>query len=197
MNYTFDALAPGYTRKLFNLELNADQAPALFARAKIILDRSYKADPDGEVTKATAVPRLWWTASFERESSSDYHTNPAQGDPWNIRAVHIPKNGPFNSWFEAAIAAYTLDGTNKVGHGNWTWQRSCFEGEKFNGWGPRNHGRDTGYLWSWSNQYSGGKYVADGVWSPTAVDKQAGMIPLMKAMLSLDGSLALDNEYPR
>jgi hypothetical protein len=38
------------------------------------------------------------------------------------------------------------------------------------------------YLWSFSNQYSSGKYVADGRWSDTAVSKQAGAAVLLRRM---------------
>jgi hypothetical protein len=84
----------------------------------------------------------------------------------------------------------------------WTWPRACFEGELFNGFGPRAHGRPTGYLWSWTNIYTGGKYVADGKWDPDHVDEQCGMVPMMAALLrlsagrSLDSSLALADAPP-
>jgi lysozyme family protein len=84
----------------------------------------------------------------------------------------------------------------------WTWARACYEGELFNGFGPRAHGRRTGYLWSWTNIYTGGKYVADGKWDPDTQDQQCGMVPMMAALLRasrsmrLDGSLALADAPP-
>jgi lysozyme family protein len=78
----------------------------------------------------------------------------------------------------------------------WTWTRACYEGELFNGFGPRAHGRRTGYLWSWTNIYTGGKYVADGKWDPDHVDEQCGMVPMMAALLRLDSSLALADAPP-
>jgi Putative peptidoglycan binding domain len=82
------------------------------------------------------------------------------------------------------------------GEGQWTWPRACYEGELFNGFGPRAHGRHTGYLWSWTNIYTGGKYVADGKWDPDAQDQQCGMAPMMAALLRLDGALALADAPP-
>jgi hypothetical protein len=52
-------------------------------------------------------------------------------------------------------------------------------------------GRKTGYLWSGSNIYTGGKYVSDGVWSSSAEDEQLGIVPMAKRMVELDPSLDL------
>src|SRR5262249_24093908 len=56
--------------------------------------------------------------------------------------------------------------------------------EEYNGFGYRLYHPDvlTPYLWSFSNQYSGGKYVADGTWSPTAKSKQCGAAVLLRRM---------------
>ena|SRR3984957_1064585 len=193
---TFAALTGEYTRRLIAMKINEDQQEELTARVKVILTRATAHD-QGQVTAATGIPKLWWMASFERESSSDYSTNPAQGDPWDRKSTHVPRGmGPYENWYSAAIAAYDMSGLNKVGAENWTWEQGCYRGEAFNGFGPRQHGRATGYLWSWSNQYNGGKYIADGIWSSSAVDQQCGMIPLMVEMLRQDPSLALVNPYP-
>ena len=196
MTYSFASLSGEYTRRLGDMVINADQLTECMERAKVILERANEHD-QGQVTAATGVPKIWWIASFERESSSNYTTSPAQGDPINRPSTHIPRGlGPYANWFDAAIEAYRLDHFDKIGKGNWTWEMACYKGESFNGFGPRNHGRATGYLWSWSNQYNGGKYVRDGVWSSSAVDGQCGMIPLMKCLLQLDSSLRLDSDAP-
>ncbi|MGH7884097.1 MAG: hypothetical protein ACRENO_00220, partial [Thermodesulfobacteriota bacterium] len=38
------------------------------------------------------------------------------------------------------------------------------------------------YLWSCSNHYSSGKYIADGTWSDTAVSKQIGAAVLIRRL---------------
>ena len=70
----------------------------------------------------------------------------------------------------------------------WTPARACYEIEKFNGFGYRNHHRQvkSPYLWSFSNHYACGKYVADGRFSTDAVDAQCGAIPLLKRIMELD-----------
>lgn len=196
MNDTFAALQGEYSTLLGAMVINADQETELTARAKVILARA-NAEDFASVIAATGVPKLWAIASFERESSSDYADSPAQGDPWNRVSVNVPRGiGPYSSWAQAAIAAYRIDHLDQVGAGNWTWARACYEGELFNGFGPRDHGKHTGYLWSWSNIYSGGKYIADDDWSASAIDQQCGMVPMMAALLRLDPSLALADVLP-
>jgi hypothetical protein len=112
-------------------------------------------------------------------------------------SVDVPRGlGPYQDWGDACVAAYGIDQLDKVGAPDWTWTRSCYEGELYNGFGPRAHGRRTGYLWSWTNIYTGGKYVADGKWDPDTQDQQCGMVAMMTALLHLDTSLALVDALP-
>jgi lysozyme family protein len=190
MQHPFNALAGEYTALLAAMTIDADRVGQLQDRAKIILDRAARQDYAGAVAK-TGVPQLWGMASFERESGSDYSRSPAQGDRWDRVSTHVPRGlGPYRSWADAAVAAYRIDHLDQVAAGNWTWARACYEGELFNGFGPRGHGRHTGYLWAGTNIYTGGKYVEDGVWDPDAHDRQFGIVPLMAALLRLDPPLA-------
>jgi lysozyme family protein len=67
---------------------------------------------------------------------------------------------------------------------DWSIEGILFQLEAYNGWGYRNHhGINTPYLWSGSNQYTSGKYVADGKFDPTAVSKQIGGALLLKYLL--------------
>jgi peptidoglycan hydrolase-like protein with peptidoglycan-binding domain len=45
------------------------------------------------------------------------------------------------------------------------------------------------YLWSFSNNYECGKYVADGRFDAGAVDRQCGAMPILKRMMELDSSI--------
>lgn len=198
MQHPFNVLAPEYTSLLAAMKINTSRASQLSSRADAILGlASHHADEWAEVFATTAVPKLWGLASFERESGSDYACSPAQGDRWDRRSIHVPSGlGPYPNWGASCVAAYRIDHLDLIGEKGWTWDRACYDGELFNGFGPRNHGRHTGYLWAWSNIYTGGKYVSDGVWSPTTFDQQCGMAPLMMEMLRLDPSLALADGWP-
>lgn len=181
MSYAFAALAAEYESLLPRMVINASRLRTFEASAQRCLDlaKTHLVEWDA-VKAATGVNIGWGISSFERESSSDYRCNPAQGDLWSRRSVHVPAGrGPFSSWGASCIDAYHIDHLETVGANGWTWPRCCYEGELFNGFGPRMHGRHTAYLWAGTNIYDGGKYVADGVWSSTAMDTQLGMIPLL------------------
>jgi lysozyme family protein len=196
MTFPFAALASEYTRLLGAMVIEPRYARELETRCKVILTRAAQQNY-AQCVAVTGVPQLWAMASFERESSSDYACSPAQGDRWDRISTHVPRGlGPYQSWAQSAIAAYRIDRLDKVGHADWTWARACYEGELFNGFGPRMHGRHTGYLWAWSNVYNGGKYVSDGVWDAEAWDQQCGMVPLMVTLLRLQPSLALADAFP-
>lgn len=189
----FAALRAEYSALLARMRIT--RAPAVEnAAQKLIrfIDAGrYKAGCD-----ATGVPQIVAAASFEREASSNFSLNPAQGAPLHQRSTIIPHNGPFATWTEAQIAAYQIDDLDKVGAANWSWEIACYYEERFNGFGPRNHGRHTGYLWAGSNIYTGGKYVSDGVWDPGAIDQQLGVIPMMKRIVELRPDLALPIPFP-
>jgi len=197
MTHPFAILAPEYTALLAAMRLDPKREHELTVRAAAVLALGQAhSDEWAEVKAKTGVPQLWGLASFERESGSDYSRSPAQGDRWDRVSVNVPRGlGPYRCWGDACVAAYAIDKLDEVGTG-WTWPRACYEGELFNGFGPRAHGRHTGYLWAWTNVYTGGKYVADGKWDPGHVDEQCGMVPMMAALLRLDASLALADALP-
>lgn len=145
-----------------------------------------------QVTAANGVPVIFIGPSFEREASSNFNLNPAQGSSLHRISKIIPHNGPFPTWFAAAIAAYHLNGLDRVGAGNWSWELICFYGELFNGEGYRDyHHMHSPYLWGGTNIQTKGKYTSDGQFDPNEMDPQLGIIPLARRMVELDASLAL------
>ena len=60
--------------------------------------------------------------------------------------------------------------------------------EAYNGFGYRRVGRATPDLWSFSNLYSSGKFVADGHFEPKARSQQCGAAVMLK-LLDLAGDL--------
>ena len=58
-----------------------------------------------------------------------------------------------------------------------------FKLEANNGFGYRRKGINTPYLWSFTNHYRKGKYIADGKYSTEAVSKQVGAAILLKLLL--------------
>jgi len=185
MDLTFDALKSDYQTDLANMTLNSpQQAQAQAVAKKLLADKArFMA-----VQSGCGVPALWLMPTFEREgpSFSDYFGN---GDPLDKVTTDVPKGrGPFATWEAGCIDALTLDHVTECVA--WTWEAALYEWEKWNGFGPREHGRPSGYLWSGTSIYKGGKYVSDGVWSPGTWDQQLGTVIVARAIAALDSEIA-------
>ena len=132
------------------------------------------------------------------ESSLNFNTHLHNGDPLSARTTRVPAGRPsFGSppykWKESAIDALEYNGT-----ANWTdWSVAgiCYRFERYNGWGYRKFRSPvkSPYLWSFSNHYTKGKYVADGKWDSNAVSQQCGACILMKRM-EQRGLISLDDD---
>lgn len=148
-----------------------------------------------EVESATAVP--WFVVGLihAMEAGLNFKCHLHNGDPLSARTRQVPRGRPVAgtppfAWKDSAIDAIQYDGLDKVRE--WPIERICFELEKFNGWGYLQHHSEvnTPYLWSGSNHYARGKYVADGQWSSTAVSGQSGAMPILKRITELDSQVA-------
>jgi lysozyme family protein len=189
MQHPFTALKPEYTTLLAAMVVRPECVRAVDEVASKL--NACKARYL-EVTAVDGVPAVFIGPSFEREASNNFTKNPAQGWPLSSRSKIIPHNGPFPDWKSAAIAAYRLNGLDKVGAGNWTWELICFYGELFNGMGYRDvHHMHSPYLWGGTNIQMPGKYVADDKFVANEMDPQLGIIPVARRMVELDKTLAL------
>jgi lysozyme family protein/peptidoglycan hydrolase-like protein with peptidoglycan-binding domain len=151
--------------------------------------------------QVAAVTRVPWgiiAALHYREASNDFNGVLHNGEriigTGRLTRLVPPNRGPFATWEESAIDALTMPPHKLQEVDSWTIERACYEIERFNGFGYRNHHPEvkSPYLWSFSNNYSSGKYVADGQFSSSAVDKQCGTMPILKRMMELDASVRLD-----
>lgn len=79
--------------------------------------------------------------------------------------------GPFFSWETAAVDALRSR-TEEIKE--WGVEETLGFLERYNGLGYKKRGIPSPYLWSYTNKYTKGKYVADGKWDPYAVSKQIG-----------------------
>lgn len=108
------------------------------------------------------------------------------GDPLTGRTVRVPPgrpttgNPPF-TWEDSARDAMEHMGYDKVT--DWSLPHVLYLLERYNGFGYRFKGLRTPYLWSYSNLYEKGRYVADRVFDPNAVSKQCGAAILLKELL--------------
>lgn len=141
--------------------------------------------------EAAAAPlRMPWqvvAVIHNMESSQNFNRHLHNGDPLTARTVQVPKgrprtgNPPF-TWEVSAADALTLHGFRTWS--DWTVAGTLYQLELFNGIGYRafHPTVKSPYLWSFTNWYTQGKYVADGTWSPTAKSAQCGAVALLRRM---------------
>jgi lysozyme family protein len=132
------------------------------------------------------------------EGSGDFATHLHNGDPLRARTVHVPRGRPKTGsppfmWEESAADALEFDGLGRWK--NWSLEGTLFALERFNGFGYRPKKIHSPYLWSFSNQYSKGKFIGDNLFSPTAVSQQCGAAVLLRRMVArgltkIDGASA-------
>lgn len=156
------------------------------------------------VKTSTSVPWAVIAVIHERESSQSWTASLAQGDPWNRESIHVPKGrGPFPSWEAAAIDALAVCPPHAASWHDWSIGGALTLLEQYNGLGyasgPFDHmtghkypPQASPYIWSATDQYHSGKYIADGHYAPNAVDHQTGCAALLQRMTLLDQSIAGD-----
>ena len=148
------------------------------------------------VTLSLANGMPWWFMGCFHFMEAGHKKNmfschPHNGDPLTARTVNVPKgrpvvgNPPF-SWEESAIDAVTyMEGRNPVWRklkGLWDLESCLLKFEAYNGLGYRTKGINSPYLYSYTQFYTAGKYVADNKYDPKTVSKQPGVVAIMKAL---------------
>jgi lysozyme family protein len=140
-----------------------------------------------KVGKAVGVP--WYVVGIihSLEAGGDFTRHLHNGDPLSARTVHVPAGRPKTgkppfTWEQSATDA--LRGRSLGAWKDWSVAGTLYQLEGYNGFGYRDHHPNvpSPYLWSFSNHYTRGKYVADGRFSPTAVSQQVGAALLLKRL---------------
>lgn len=176
------------------------QAMQVLPEHQAVIDRdaakilTHKAQYE-EASQQSGVP--WYVIGLidmmEAGGGCDAHLH--NGDPLKNRTIHVPagrppapQEPPF-TWLQSALDALQYEGFDKIK----SWPVSAIAGalEKYNGMGYHMRGIPSPYLWSFSNQYHSGKFVADHVFDPNAVSQQAGAMPMLKSLMAQDSSINL------
>jgi len=121
-----------------------------------------------------------------RESDNNFKCHAHEGSSLMHRTKYEPKGRPlhpeppytFEISAEDAYYVFEKPTLDKIDWKN--KQASLDKMESFNGYGYRAKGIPAPYLWSGTSLYVSGKYVSDGVFSRTAVDKQLGCAAILK-----------------
>jgi lysozyme family protein len=144
------------------------------------------------VGEQTGVPWYFIAVTHGLEASFNFRAHLHNGDfPLSSRTRQVPAGRPTkwlppSDWESSARDALRLLGF--TGQKDWSLERTLYRLEAYNGFGYRGYGVPTPYLWSFSNVYDRGKYVADGKFSTTARSQQCGAAVMLK-MLAEAGEL--------
>lgn len=139
------------------------------------------------VTEQRGVPWHFVAVVHHMESGGDFSRHLHNGDPLSARTRRVPAGRPRTGsppfrWEESAADAMAL---KRLGSGtDWSLAGTLYQLERYNGWGYRKYHPHvlSPYLWSFSEHYDSGKYVADGRWSDTAVSRQCGAAVLLRRL---------------
>jgi uncharacterized protein (TIGR02594 family) len=150
------------------------------------------------VEKSLGVPAAFTAIIHTRESAQDlgrFTSYIGNGQPLNKKTTIVPKNrGPFMSWVDGVLDAFTLKGYQKFKKEDWTLERVVYELERYNGFGYRTKDVNTPYVWNFTNLYSKGHFVADREFSATAVDKNIGGYVIYLLLEIADKDFSLNKE---
>lgn len=153
-----------------------------------LLQRIARDMPRYQAVAATlGVPWAMVALIHHMEANGDFSRHLHNGDPLTARTVQVPAGRPPQgtppfAWEASAADALRLEGFERWKE--WGLAGMLYKLEAYNGWGYRLRHPEvlTPYLWSGSNHYESGKFVADGRWSDTAVSKQIGAAVLLRRM---------------
>jgi len=144
-------------------------------------------DRYARVAEVFQMPWQVVAAIHSLEASGRFDRHLHNGDPLSARTRRVPAGRPLHgsppfTWEESAQDALAMKKPGEAGP--WTVPRTLWFLERYNGLGYRKHHPSvkSPYLWSFTNWYRCGKYVADGRWSSAAISSQVGCVPILKGL---------------
>lgn len=182
----FEDVADDY-RKLFSTcEIKSDKRSEVQWYVSKITDaarrKSYEA-----VAEETCVPWYFTAIIHGMECSFDLTSHLHNGDSLKAKTKNVPAGRPNpwlppSDWVSSACDAIRYDKLDEKA--DWDLAHVLYRWEAYNGWRSRLlYKINTPYLWSFSNHYTKGKFVADNKWDPNAVSKQCGAAVMLKALV--------------
>jgi lysozyme family protein len=158
-----------------------------------------------ETSTEIPVPAAWIGPTDCREGDCNPRLGIGQGDRWDQVSTHVPRGeGPFSSKAVADKFYLHYDKIDVLqGATAWSVIYAIWSWERWNGFGPRAHGRVSGYPWSCTDLYdppkfggrgSGGKYIEDGQWDGDVVDEQPGTVALYLELIQRRPELAIPSD---
>jgi lysozyme family protein len=194
--YVYSDLKAEYANLYSHAVIKTSAVGELARAARIIASASAKSRYQ-EVERDTGVPWYVVGALHYREASLNFLGHLHNGDPLRLRTVHVPANRPPAPWPPDGVTdpgqLWRISAKDAL-HGlavmtsKWTLQRTCYAFEAYNGFGCRDHGIKSPYLWNYTNWYSGGGFPRDHFFDPKYQSKQAGLVAILVELTSIEGT---------
>lgn len=187
---TFNQARAGYLKLWLTMKVRPDKIAVADRIAKTILGNRTRYEA---IENQTGVPWFMIGAIHQLEAGGSFAGVLHNGEKiigTNKQTRLVPSGrGPFQTFEEAAIDALTMPPHSLHKIPDWPIERIGYELERYNGFGY--FGRtNSPYLWSYSNHYVSGKYIADHVYSTSAVSDQCGAMVILNRLAVLDKSVA-------
>ncbi len=139
----------------------------------------------------------WWAIAIIHmmEASLNFDCHLHNGDPLTGKTVNHPRGRPVDwklgmTWEQSAADALTTGRHQLQNISDWSIGNFLLVMEKYNGFGYRNRGLMSPYLWSGSTYFDKGKFVSDGKFDPDAESKQVGCAVLLRCLIDM-GALSV------
>ncbi len=187
----FASLASEYSRMFATISVRPERSRMADWHLTMLRNSRQRYQVVGD---STGVPWYFIGIIHGLEASFNFRAHLHNGDfPLSSRTRQVPSGRPRiwlppADWGSSARDALALLGF--TGQRDWSLERTLYRLEAYNGLGYRNYGVPSPYLWSFSNHYQSGKYVADGRWSASARSQQCGAAVMLK-LLSDAGDIKL------
>jgi lysozyme family protein len=140
-----------------------------------------------EVGTALGIPWYFIGMIHCMEAGLNFKSHLHNGDPLTARTVQVPAGRPVAGqppfdWKTSATDALVYEKFDKIN--DWSLGSMLYNLERYNGIGYRNAkiNINSPYLWSYSSNYTAGKYAADGKYDPKLVSKQCGAAVLLRRL---------------
>ncbi len=179
----YASLQPEYLRQYRTLSVRTAFAQTANWHLTMIRKSRSRYESVGRIVD---VPWHFIAVIHALESSFNFRAHLHNGDfPLTTRTRQVPAGRPSawlppSDWESSAKDALRLLGF--TGLKDWSLERTIHRLEAYNGMGYRTLGVPSPYLWSFSNHYDRGKYVADGRFSPRARSQQCGAVVMLKLL---------------
>jgi lysozyme family protein/peptidoglycan hydrolase-like protein with peptidoglycan-binding domain len=143
------------------------------------------------VAAQTGVPAELIAAIHFRESSGNFNTYLHNGQPLGRRTTIVPVGVLFHDWEEAAVDAlnsksYVRDDLQMTAETTDMAAIATYA-EYYNGLGYHYRDRSSAYVFAGTDQYTSGKFVADGVFDPNVRDQQLGVVAMVQLAQQANG----------